>query len=91
MTVTTDQTPAMARALVRRLSHDGRDVLTPQGAARFLGLPGSWTVRRLEARGEIPVAPRSLAHGDRYYDTPTLLAIVGRLKGKGASHGDGDS
>lgn len=36
-------------------------------AAKWLGLPGSWTLRRLEARGLLPAARRSLARGDRYY------------------------
>lgn len=70
---------SIARALARGISPTGSDRLTPAGAARFLGLPGPWTLRRLEARGELPPAARSLACGYRYYDPQTLIALRRRL------------
>jgi DNA-binding transcriptional MerR regulator len=50
----------------RRRTKDGP--LTIGAMAELIGVvPGPWTLRRLEARGVIPQARRSLARGDRYY------------------------
>ena len=81
----------LVRARARDISPTGSERLTPAGAAKFLGLPGPWTVRRLEARGTLPPAPRSLAHGDRYYDPATLVAMRRQLHQARQEGGDGGS
>lgn len=76
---------SIARALARDISPTGSDRLTPAGAAKFLGLPGPWTVRRLEARGVLPPARRSLGCGYRYFDPDQLVALRQRLHGSHAA------
>ena len=41
--------------------------MTVGEAAAALGLPGAWTLRRLEARGVLPQARRTLLTNKRYY------------------------
>lgn len=49
--------------------------LTVSETAKVLGLPGPWTVRRLEQRGAMPAAQRSLAMGHRMYQPDRIAAI----------------
>jgi DNA-binding transcriptional MerR regulator len=58
-----------AAALERRLVRLEDRPLTVTAMAKLVGIvPGPWTLRRMESRGVIPPAKRSLARGDRYYD-----------------------
>jgi DNA-binding transcriptional MerR regulator len=50
--------------------------LTVGQAAEALDLPGPWTLRRLEARGVIPAAPRAERSRDRYYEPETVERIA---------------
>jgi len=54
-------------------------VLSVSNVARELGLPGPWTVRRLEARRVLPPARRAVLSGDRYYLPDDVQAMRARL------------
>jgi DNA-binding transcriptional MerR regulator len=62
-------------AAIERQLLSSKKVLTTGEMAKMLGLPGPWTVRRLEGRGVIPPARRSLVHGDRLYDSAALVLL----------------
>jgi DNA-binding transcriptional MerR regulator len=57
---------------------NGRALLTTAEAAFELGLPGPWTLRRLESRGVVPKARRTLVTRRRYYSRSEIAAL-GRL------------
>jgi DNA-binding transcriptional MerR regulator len=52
--------------------------------AATLGLPGAWTVRRLERRGVLPCARRTSLSNERYWlaaDVPELRRRVQAWRG----------
>jgi DNA-binding transcriptional MerR regulator len=61
------------------------NVLTVRGAALRLGLPGPWTLRRLEARGLLPRAKRTPFTGERYYLVGELEILKAQLAGSSRS------
>lgn len=64
-------------AIERRLLLRREGPLTVGQAAKILGVHPQ-TLRRLEKRGVVPPARRSLVHGDRLYD-PKSLELMRRL------------
>lgn len=65
-------------AILRRLAELSGRPFTVGEVADLHGLPGPWTVRRLEKRGVLPPARRSLARGDRFYDPSDVAEIIKR-------------
>jgi len=57
--------------------------LTVSNVAVELGLPGPWTVRRLEARGVLPLPRRAILSRDRYYMPDDVEAMRARLLAAG--------
>lgn len=53
--------------------------LTPSDVARMTGLPGAWTVRRLEARAVLPRARRTRLLGRRYWTLDQLPELMRRV------------
>ena len=55
-------------------------VLKVSEAAAVLGLPGPWTLRRLEQRGVIPRPHRTPVTGVRYYTLTDVPRIRQRIE-----------
>ena len=55
--------------------------LTPADVARMTGLPGPWTVRRLEARAIIPPARRTSLFRRRFWTLDQLPELVRCVQG----------
>ena len=68
---------AMRRALL--LSQ--KQPLTVSQVAEVLGAPGAWTIRRLEKKGALPPARRSLVHRDRLYPSGYVAAMQRAIRG----------
>ena len=62
-------------AILRRMAEVSGRPFTVSEVADLLGLPGAWTLRRLEKRGVVPSVRRSLAHGDRFYPPEDVAAM----------------
>ena len=54
-------------------------LLSVSEAARALGLPGPWTLRRLEARGIVPMPRRSFLRRDRWYSAEDIEVAAAAL------------
>jgi hypothetical protein len=71
-------------SLIQRLIDEWRQPVTVTEAARLLGIPGSTPaaraqkLRRLERDGVLPLAHRSLVHGDRYWMREELAVLIAR-------------
>ena len=61
---------------------NGRALLTTAEAACELGLPGPWTLRRLEVRGVVPKARRTPITRRRYYSRSEIAALQSSHQGR---------
>jgi DNA-binding transcriptional MerR regulator len=66
-------------AILRRLAEISGRPFTVGEVADLHGLPGPWTVRRLEQRGVLPQPRRTLVNRERVYDAETVAELRRRI------------